>query len=328
MSSTITNKLKDYILNIRRIQSLPLLQNKKELLVKKYRETFFEEMYKWGKHDVEHLVSELDKITSSLHKEMYHTYIIPTEHIFWKNDFDLLKKAENIFEKQKDKDLFRALINHRTRPCLDELGFLDYITILKERKYTDFINKACINTVIEGGVADYEDTIKFQNFADHIYGFDPLLDLYKGKNNFDKNIDKEKTHLIPSALWETSGEELFFVNTDCLYSSCISASRKNTYLVQSISIDNFVKDNNIEKLDYLKLDIEGAELHALRGAIHTLKNHRPQIAVAIYHTKEHFWDIPLFLKSILDNYIFRLGHYYINYTETILYAIPSEIISF
>ena len=36
--------------------------------------------------------------------------------------------------------------------------------------------------------------------------------------------------------------------------------------VESITIDDWVERNNIEKLDFIKIDIEGAEVRALNGA--------------------------------------------------------------
>ncbi|MBH8556283.1 FkbM family methyltransferase [Nostocaceae cyanobacterium CENA357] len=46
----------------------------------------------------------------------------------------------------------------------------------------------------------------------------------------------------------------------------------NTGVVQAITLDSFCNDNNIQKIDYLKVDVEGAESDVLQGAIELLKN--------------------------------------------------------
>jgi len=69
------------------------------------------------------------------------------------------------------------------------------------------------------------------------------------------------------------------------------------------------------------MDIEGAELEALQGAARVIAEHKPQLAICLYHKKEHFIDIPLYLKKLNPDYRFRLGHYNADHTETVLYAL-------
>ena len=68
------------------------------------------------------------------------------------------------------------------------------------------------------------------------------------------------------------------------------------------TIDDFVREKNIPKVDFIKMDIEGAELDALKGAINTIKTFKPKLAICIYHKPEHFYEIPTFIKSIVPEY--------------------------
>jgi len=51
--------------------------------------------------------------------------------------------------------------------------------------------------------------------------------------------------------------------------------RGDTVQVQAISVDEYVEENQISRVDFIKLDIEGAELHALNGMRKTLRRFRP-----------------------------------------------------
>ena len=95
--------------------------------------------------------------------------------------------------------------------------------------------------------------------------------------------------------------------------------------IETENIDNFVQEKNL-KIDFIKMDIENAEMNALKGAEKTLVTQRPQLAVSIYHSNEQFCEIPIYLKTLLKNYEFRLGHYSSCLLETVIYAIPEELI--
>lgn len=76
---------------------------------------------------------------------------------------------------------------------------------------------------------------------------------------------------------------------------------------------------------YLKLDIEGAEPEALRGAFRTIQRHRPKIAVCLYHAPDHLWSIPLWLNEALPDSRFTLRTYAADGFECVCYCIPREL---
>jgi hypothetical protein len=129
---------------------------------------------------------------------------------------------------------------------------------------------------------------------------------------------------VPNALWDKSNINLYCFDNG-------PGSKVNEYRtsnddqeVQTVSIDDFVQKNNIDKIDFIKMDIEGAELNALRGAIKTLNKFRPKLAISVYHDLNHFWGIPQFILSLGLNYKFYLGHFTIHNEETILFATPDK----
>lgn len=80
---------------------------------------------------------------------------------------------------------------------------------------------------------------------------------------------------------------------------------------------------DLGRIDFVKMDIEGAELMALRGGEQTLRRWRPKLAISLYHRPEDFFAIPLWLDGLGLGYRFHLDHYSIHQEETVLYGIAA-----
>ena len=97
----------------------------------------------------------------------------------------------------------------------------------------------------------------------------------------------------------------------------------------AITIDKFVEENNIEKIDYIKMDVEGAERTILEGAIKTIKKFKPHLAIAIYHGgklfMEDFYDVPIFIKNVInEDYEYYIRTFHPAGLETVLFCKPKN----
>jgi FkbM family methyltransferase len=91
--------------------------------------------------------------------------------------------------------------------------------------------------------------------------------------------------------------------------------------VQTDTIDALVARGEVQRVDFVKLDVEGAELNVLRGAQATLCRFRPRLAIAAYHKPEDLATLPEYLASLDLGYRFRLTHATMHGEETVLFAI-------
>jgi FkbM family methyltransferase len=96
-------------------------------------------------------------------------------------------------------------------------------------------------------------------------------------------------------------------------------SETGTLSVECKRIDDTFAD---VRPTYLKLDIEGAELDALRAAEATIAASRPRLAVCVYHRPEDLWQIVLFLRERFAFYTFHMRSHQYDGLELVLYAIP------
>ena len=78
----------------------------------------------------------------------------------------------------------------------------------------------------------------------------------------------------------------------------------------------------ILKPTFLKFDIEGAELDALKGAINVIKDMTPTIAICIYHKPQDIFEIPLWINKVNSNYNFYVRTHGSDGFEFVLYAVP------
>lgn len=74
----------------------------------------------------------------------------------------------------------------------------------------------------------------------------------------------------------------------------------------------------------IKMDIEGEELAALRGAERLLRRYRPGLAISVYHRSDDLWSIHEYLQGLELGYCFYLRGHARNTFETVLYAISGE----
>ncbi len=92
---------------------------------------------------------------------------------------------------------------------------------------------------------------------------------------------------------------------------------ENGVEVQAVKLDDILSG---KRVTWIKMDVEGAELKALKGAEQIIKSQRPKLAICIYHKIEDLWTIPTYLKSLVPDYKFEIRHHTNTLGDTVLYA--------
>jgi FkbM family methyltransferase len=155
-----------------------------------------------------------------------------------------------------------------------------------------------------------------------VYAFEFIPGNIKVMNqNFELNPQLEdQIEIVARPVWQTSGQEVYYKEAGPM--SKISFEEFDGYdgKTKTISIDDFVKANNISKVDFLKTDIEGAEPFAIKGALDTLRKFRPNLAISIYHSMDDFVNIVKQINELELGYQFHLGHSTIYSSETVLFC--------
>lgn len=162
-----------------------------------------------------------------------------------------------------------------------------------------------------------------------IFAFDPAKENIDLLNNKFKNEANVK--IIPYGIGETNGNVTLYSDSPnsglaSLYKrnlEFVSKDMNQSQQVQIISLDEFCKDNQIEKIDFLKMDIEGHEFSALKGAQRLLANKgikfiQFEFGGANIDSRTYFKDFYYLLEPNFEIYrILKHGLYRIDrYAET------------
>lgn len=154
-------------------------------------------------------------------------------------------------------------------------------------------------------------------------GFDYLSDYVRENVAYFPNATVEKR----LAMWSETGTVILYTNDGeqvCGREAKADMPGFEEREFSAATIDWLVSEERLEKVDFIKLDLEGAEPQAIAGMSRTLQSFRPQLAISIYHSINHFWEIPIYLMEHCINYAFFIRSYSSQMHETILYAIPRE----
>lgn len=181
----------------------------------------------------------------------------------------------------------------------------DAVKYLNEEKAYDRSGIEYFNTIfdksgmeeifVDGGAYDgdtYRDFLNAQIPFQHYYAFEPDVDNYQKLLSYTAG-DKKITCFNQGLYSVTKDMHFHAVGT---MSSKLEMDEQGS-VVSVTSIDETVPDAT-----FIKLDIEGAEYDALKGAEQTIIYNRPKLAICCYHTYDDLWKIPLYIRSLVPEY--------------------------
>ena len=87
-----------------------------------------------------------------------------------------------------------------------------------------------------------------------------------------------------------------------------------------IEVDTIDRITDGQPVTYIKMDVEGVELQALKGAEQTIRRYRPALGISIYHRQRDLTDIPRYIREIVPEYTFRFRVHKKLAIDAVLYA--------
>lgn len=149
------------------------------------------------------------------------------------------------------------------------------------------------DVVIDAGAWIGDFSIYAAQKGAKVFAFEPApssIDLLK--KTIEYNKAGEQIQIVEYGLGGGVGRYLI---KDDVLSGGNSKSDDGNVMINITTVDDFVRNNNLTKLDFIKADIEGEERNLLLGAKETLKNLQPRVSICTYHRE----DDPQVLERII-----------------------------
>ena len=134
----------------------------------------------------------------------------------------------------------------------------------------------------------------------------------------------DEVTVVEQPVWDQDGQILYYVDWGPGSRVSFKKLREDFSDTQcaTTTIDCIVEKFSLPQVDFIKMDIEGAELNALKGAEKTILRCHPKLAISLYHSIDDFKTIPRYLNSLGLSYKYYLDHHTIYENETVLFAVP------
>lgn len=248
-----------------------------------------------------------------------------------KNPSQGMQNAENYFNShQKDTEAVASLF-------ADDLSREVYFSAIKYRKthhpkdapvyskhdqyfVKDIISLNDNEVFVDCGAYDGDTMKEFIKVSGGNYQsivcFEPVEEYHK---RLQKRGNGKNVTAIRAGVYKQTTTLQF--NAEGGKGSAIAASSEHTISIPVRAIDDVLECQNAT---FIKMDVEGAELDALKGAKETILRNKPKLAICIYHYHRDFVEIPKWIHSLVPEYNLYVRHHAFSVNETVLYAVPPE----
>lgn len=226
-------------------------------------------------------------------------------------------RLEDLLADDKSKQVwkqmieFRKTMNYKVHPGMEpEQYFVEDIIRLNDKE-----------VFIDCGGYDGKTTLDFikkvKNKFNGIIIFEPDTScLLMIRENVPTDA---RIKVIPKGVWDVETNISFVASGDS--ASHVAKETEQTQKTESILVTPIDKCNECKDATFIKMDLEGAEQNALKGAKEIIKKNKPKLAICIYHSDEDMLEIMDFIHELVPEYKLYVRHHSTSQMETVLYAV-------
>lgn len=245
-----------------------------------------------------------------------HCYFIPEQiHA----NFATLEQVHQALADEQSQNIFASIVKAYQ---LGETGYLrsaDYPCYWHPQ-----VSPEAGDIIIDGGahigdtLMDFHEKVAFE----HMHCFEPFPRSCARLSRLAEilGLKDKRASTVCKGLWSARSVQTLNIDAQSSHANRIGGSSGAGVDIETIDIDSYVQEQGLPRVDLIKLDVEGSELPALQGALETIKRFKPKLQVCIYHKPEDIWELPIFIRELVPEYRFYIGHHGARHVDSVLYA--------
>lgn len=226
----------------------------------------------------------------------------------------------NTLSDDKSRNTMKLYLNAAVGGQFDPLFEQCYV---EPAYFNEVTSSLLVDTLVDCGAYDGDSIHDFISvFPDYesIFAFEPD----------SQNVDKIRKRVKDEGIRNLTLYECGVYSHNGML-GFMSNGESNSFV--STDSDSFVNVMRLDELGDLigskaliKMDIEGSELEALRGAASVIKSKHPALTICVYHKESDLVDIPSYIEQLVGEgvYDFYLRFHGLDLAELCFYAIPKS----
>jgi FkbM family methyltransferase len=130
------------------------------------------------------------------------------------------------------------------------------------------------------------------------------------RRNLAAEIAAGKVTLYPKGVWDRDDTLMLNVDDTNFAANSVVLHPESSHpsvQVPLTTIDRIVAELGLPRVDFIKMDVEGAEVKALAGAAQTLSRFKPRLAIATEHKPDDQFTIPQAVRGLRADYRMECG---------------------
>ncbi|MGL1902895.1 MAG: FkbM family methyltransferase [Fibrobacterales bacterium] len=234
------------------------------------------------------------------------------------NNEESIGKLRLLVDDDRSREVIQNILDYRMKGEITKLDKIYDKEIFKK----DFLTLSETEVILDAGAYDGDSIFtidtELEGVFKKIYAFEPDPENYKKLQNMVVGTSiAEKVELVQLGLYDENTTLAF--SSDGTTES--SVKEDGDIKVEVTRLDDF---KDAADITYIKMDIEGSEMAALKGAKETIIAHKPKLAICIYHKAKDLWEIPFYIKELVPDYSIFIRHNTCEIYDTMCYAIPKK----